>query len=65
MLDLLQECSTLLGNSSLAVASAKYWYEAAKKMWMEDYFKRCAEKQLPDLKPLNLKDYIDGCCASD
>lgn len=65
MLELLQECSTLLGNSSLAVASAKYWYEAANKLHMEEYFKRVAAKELPDLKPLNLKDYIDGCCASE
>ena len=64
MLELLGELASLLGNSSLAEASAKYWLEAAKKKAYDEYILANPE-QKTRLMPLNLKEYIGACCAAE
>lgn len=63
MLEHLEELSYLLGNSSLAEASAKYWLESAKKKAISEYVAETPHKER--LQPLMLKEYINSHCAAE
>lgn len=63
MLELLEELSYLLGNSTLAEASARYWLEAAKKVAISEYMANTQKDQR--LQPLMMKEYINACCAAE
>lgn len=54
----LEELGFVLGNSTLAEASARYWMEIAKQVAI----KANAEC---GLSPSIFKDYINGLCASE
>jgi len=61
LLDYLEELSYLLGNSSLAEASAKFWMEEKKKVVISEYVANTPHKER--LQPLMLKEYINSHCA--
>ena len=63
MLEILEELSYLLGNSSLAEASAKYWLEEKKKVVISEYVEKTPHKER--LQPLMLKEYINSHCAAE
>lgn len=63
MLALLEELSYLLGNSTLAEASAKFWLEQRRKLEIADYVAKTPQKER--LQPLMLKEYINSCCAAE
>jgi len=63
MLELLEELSYLLGNSSLAEASAKYWLEEKKKVVISEYVDKTPHKER--LQPLMLKEYVISHCAAE
>ncbi len=63
MLEYLEQLSYLLGNSSLAKASAKYWLECAKKKAISEYVAQTPHKER--LQPLMLKEYINSHCAAE
>lgn len=63
MLSLLEELSYLLGNSTLAEASAKFWLEQRRKLEIADYVAKTPQKER--LQPLMMKEYINACCAAE
>jgi hypothetical protein len=63
MLELLEELSYLLGNSSLAEASARFWLEQKKQVVIAEYVANTPQKER--LQPLMLKDYILSMCAAE
>lgn len=63
MLELLEELSYLLGNSSLAEASARFWLEQKKQVVIAEYVANTPHKER--LQPLMLKEYILSMCAAE
>lgn len=63
MLEHLEELAYLLGNSTLAEASAKYWLEEKKKLVITEYISQTPQKER--LQPLMLREYINSCCAAE
>lgn len=61
MLEYLEQLSYLLGNSSLAEASAKFWLEEKKKVVISQYVANTPHKER--LQPLMMKEYINSHCA--
>lgn len=58
MLEYLEELGYLLGNSTLAQASARYWMEDAKKTAVQT-------KNDMSMPPSVLKEYLNSLCASE
>ena len=63
MLEILEQLSYLLGNSTLAEASARYWLEEKKKVVISEYVANTPQKER--LQPLMLKEYINSQCAAE
>lgn len=63
MLEHLEELSFLLGNSSLAEASARFWLEEKKKVVIAEYVANTPHKER--LQPLMLKEYVISHCAAE
>ena len=63
MLEILEELSYLLGNSTLAEASARFWLEERKKVVISEYVTNTPQKER--LQPLMLKEYINSQCAAE
>lgn len=64
MLEYLEELSYLLGNSTLAEASAKYWLEEKRKVEIKQYISDTPVTK-DRLQPLMMKEYINSCCAAE
>ena len=64
MLTLLEELSYLLGNSTLAQASSRFWLEEKRKVEIKKYIDENPVAK-DRLNPLMLKDYINSCCAAE
>lgn len=58
MLEYLEELGYLLGNSTLAQASARYWMEDAKRTAVQT-------KNDISMPPSVLKEYLNSLCASE
>lgn len=63
LLELLEELSYLLGNSTLAEASARFWLEQKKGVVIADYVANIPQKDR--LQPLMLKEYVTSLCAAE